>query len=71
MTDCADHRIEWAVASDDGSIYEVEGRTREKAEYEAALLREPDEDGYSEPGAHIVMRKVCEWITDLGPEPSV
>ena len=60
--DCQ-HRTEWAVLSDDGEVYEVEGRTREKAEAEAALLRQPDEDGHSEPGATIIERRICGWVT--------
>lgn len=61
------HRIEWAVMSDDGTAYEVEGKTKEKAEYEASLLRQPDGDGYAEPGAHVVMRKVCGWAARSTP----
>jgi hypothetical protein len=63
MSDCG-HRVEWAVLSDDGEIYEVEGKTREKAEYEIQMLKIPDEDGYAEPGATLIERRICDWVSN-------
>lgn len=55
------HREEWAVRSQDGQVYEVEGRTEVAARRELALLRTPDADGYSEPHAMLVHRQICGW----------
>lgn len=55
------HHTEWAVASDNGTIYEVEGKAEAAARREAAILRAPDEDGHEEPTAHVVERRICAW----------
>lgn len=78
---CDMHSTEWAVLSDDGRMYEVEGKTQESAQREALSLREPDEDGYCEPTARVVERRICSWANvylhtpelpaDDGPEIEV
>lgn len=56
------HRVEYAVLSEDGQVYEVEGRTLEEAQAEARLLQKPDEDGHAEPLASVIERRICEWV---------
>jgi hypothetical protein len=54
-------REEWAVHSDDGTIYRVEPPTKEKAEHEAALLQRGvpgDPEMTPEPGAAPAYRHV-------------
>jgi hypothetical protein len=67
------HRMEWAVLSDDGTVYEVENRGRDRAHYEALQLRTPDPDGYVEPNARVVERQVCDWHGTrlLDPDPTL
>ena len=65
------HVTEWAVLSDDGVTYEVEGKARARAHYEAANLRipNPKEDGYCEPTARVVERHICPWAGTWFHEP--
>lgn len=54
---------EWAVLSEDGSVYQVQGRDRATAERELAGLRAGDPDDPErtpEPGAKLVVRVAYE-----------
>lgn len=49
---------QWAVHSDDGHVYRVEGDSRELAERNAAMLRAGEPDQQGEPGAAAARRFV-------------
>lgn len=62
------HRTEWAVLSDDGQVYEVDGKDRDTAIREARLLldgADGTEAHEGEPGAKVVERRICDWPATL------
>lgn len=65
------HTVRWRVLSEDGTAYGVKPNTRETAERECNLLRQPNEDGYSEPRARVIKERTCSWAENSTPEPPV
>jgi hypothetical protein len=61
---CREHRVEWAVLSDDGQVYEVENKGHDRAHFEADLLRDK-----GEPTASVIERRICEWALVWRHEP--